>query len=137
MGVGKRLKRVIYDTSMLMLLYEGVPVFEESASLLLSNPECVVPRQVLEELERIASGPGPIHRRRAARLAIEALRRESCRVVDTSAESADEAILALALSDQEAIVATADNELRRRLREKGLPNIYYRRSRHGLMLEGD
>ncbi|HIQ23711.1 MAG TPA: 30S processome protein Utp24 [Pyrodictium delaneyi] len=136
MGVSKRLKRVIYDTSILMLLYEGVPVFEESASLLLSKPECVIPRQVRDELKKLAGTASSIHRRKAAHLALEAIRKMGCRIVDVDADNTDDAIIAIVMSDPEAIVATADNELRRRLREIGLPNIYYRRSRHGLMLEG-
>ena len=120
-----------------MLLYEGVPVFEEAAELLASNPECVIPAPVLGELKKLAaSSQAGLHRRRAARLALEALQRHGCRVVETTANRADEALIELSTADKELIVATADNELRRRLRELGLPNIYYRRSKHGLMLEG-
>jgi rRNA-processing protein FCF1 len=129
------MRRVAYDTSMLMLLYEGVSVFEQAGDLLASNPECIVPRAVLEELRRIAENGEGLHRRRAARLALQAVETR-CRVVETVASSADDALIELALRDPSLIVATADNELRRRLRELGLPNIYYRRSRHGLMLEG-
>ena len=136
MGYSKRLKRVVYDTSILMLLYDGVDVFEESASLLLSSPECIIPSQVVEELRRLAERASSIHRRRAARLALEAIERKKCRIVNIEADNTDDAIISIVVNDPEAIVATADNELRRRLREMGLPNIYYRRSRHGLMLEG-
>jgi len=136
MGYSKRLKRVVYDTSILMLLYDGVDVFEESASLLLSSPECVIPSQVVKELKRLAERTSSIHRRRAARLALEAIERKKCRIVNIEASNTDDAIISIVVNDPEAIVATADNELRRRLREMGLPNIYYRRSRHGLMLEG-
>lgn len=128
------MRRVAYDTSILLLLYEGVPVFEQVEELLDARPECVVPRQVVEELERLSSSPG-LHRRRAARLALQALSARRCRVIDAPGSSADEALLALAGSDPGLVVATADNELRRRLREQGFPNIYYRRSRHGLMVE--
>ncbi len=135
MGYSERIRRVAYDTSILLLLYEGVPVFDEAAELLASKPECVIPRQVVEELRRFASeGPG-LHRMRAARLALQALEKRGCKVVEVEAGDADDALLELALRDGSLIVATADNGLRRRLREKGLPNIYYRRSRHGLMLE--
>ena len=136
MGYSKRLKRVVYDTSILMLLYDGVDVFEESASLLLSSPECVIPSQVVKELKRLAERTSSIHRRRAARLALEAIERKKCRIVNIEASNTDDAIISIVVNDPEAIVATADNELQRRLREIGLPNIYYRRSRHGLMLEG-
>ncbi len=120
-----------------MLLYEGVPVFEEAAELLASNPECIIPAPVLGELKKLATGShAGLHRRRAARLALEAIRKHGCRIVETATSRADEALIELSIADQELIVATADNELRRRLRELGLPNIYYRRSKHGLMLEG-
>ncbi len=135
MGCGERLERVVFDTSILLLLYEGVPVFDEVSQLLSSKPQCIVPRPVLEELERMAKLPSP-KRSRAARLALQAIRRWNCRIVDTASRSADDAILEIVSSDCGAIAATADGELRRRLREKGLPNIYYRRSRHGLMVEG-
>jgi len=127
------MKRVAFDTSVLLLLYEGVPVFEEAAELLLSNPDCVVPKQVVEELERLAAASG-LHRRKAARLALMAVQRY-CEVRKIDGDTADDALIALATMDPELIVATADRELRRRLRELGLPSIYYRRSRHGLMLE--
>lgn len=94
-----------------------------------------MPRQVVEELRRLSTSAPGLHRRRAARLAL-CLVEKKCRVVDVEgAWTADDALLALALRDPDTIIATADNELRRRLREHGLPNIYYRRSRHGLMLE--
>ena len=135
MGYSERIRRAAYDTSALMLLYNSVRVFDDVAALLASNPECLVPRQVLEELTALAGRASSLHRRRAARLALSAVR-SRCRVVDVEAATADDALVKLALEDGGLIVVTADNELRRRLRELGLPNIYYRRSRHGMELEG-
>jgi len=135
MGCGERLARVIFDTSILLLLYDGVDVFGEAEELLGSKPECVVPKPVVEELKRLLDAKS-IHKRRAAQLALTALERYGCRVAETGSEEADDAIVEIVSRDCRAIAATADTELRRRLREKGLPNIYYRRSRHGLMIEG-
>ena len=135
MGCGERLARIVYDTSVLLLAYEGVDVFEEAAQLLGSKPECIVPEPVVAELERLRRSSS-FHKRRAASLALELMKRRGCRVIRTAATNADDAVIELVTSDCTAIAATADNELRRRLRELGLPNIYYRRSRHGLMLEG-
>jgi len=127
-------RRVILDTSILLLLYEGVRVFDDIEEVLEAHPECVVPRHVINELEKLADSKRA-HKRKAARLALDVVAKR-CRVVDVrEAENTDDAIIKLALIDADAIVATADNELRRRLRELGKPNIYYRRSRHGLMLE--
>ncbi|BEP18622.1 hypothetical protein PYJP_19740 [Pyrofollis japonicus] len=135
MGYSQRIRRIILDTSALMLLYDGVQVFEEAEELLLSKPECIVPKPVIEELERIASAKDKtLHQRRAARLALQVMEKKGCKIVDVG-QSADDAIIELARALKDAVVVTADNELRRRLRELGLPNIYYRKSRHGLMLE--
>ncbi len=127
-------RRVIIDTSILLLLYEGVRVFDDIEEILETYPECVVPRHVIIELKKLANSK-KVHKRKAAQLALNVVLR-LCRVVDVQdAENTDDAIIKLALRETDAIVVTADNELRRRLRELGKPNIYYRRSRHGLMLE--
>ncbi len=134
MGYSQRLRRAAYDTSVLLLLYEGVRVFEDVEEALEAKPECIVPEQVVEELKRLAAG-GNLRQRRAARLALAVLEKHGCRVVRVDARTADEALLRLALEDPGVIVVTADNELRRRLRELGIANVYYRASRRGLMLE--
>lgn len=127
-------KRVILDTSILLLLYDGVDVFGDIRSVLEANPECIVPRHVVNELEKLISSKS-IHKRKAAQLALSIVEKQ-CRIVDVeSVDKTDDAIIKLVLSDRDSIVATADNELRRRLRELGKPNIYYRRSRRSLMLE--
>ena len=128
------MRRVVFDTSILLLLYDGVDVFSWVEHVLDTVPECIVPSTVIRELEKLASSKR-LHKRRAARLALQAVERK-CRVLDVKENSVDDALVAIALRDCEAIIATADNELRRRLRERGIPNIYYRRAKHGLELEG-
>lgn len=135
MGYSARIRRAVYDSSALMLLYSGVSLFDDVASLLVSNPRCIVPAQVVRELRSIASTAKQLHRRRAASLALRAVEGR-CEVVEVDADNADDALIKLAVELPDAIIVTADNELRRRLREMGLPNIYYRRSRHGMELEG-
>lgn len=135
MGYSPRIRKVILDTSILMLIYHGVRVFDEIEDLLLSKPECIVPQPVVQELQAIsASSEKSLHQRRAARLALEIIKKRGCKVVEVGLKP-DDALIDLATRYPDAVVATADNELRRRLRELGLPNIYYRRSKHGLMLE--
>ncbi len=131
---GDRLRRVVYDTSILMLLYDGIPVFEEAERVLETLPECIVPSKVVDELKRLAS-TGGVRKKRAARLALQLIERKGCRVVDVPGDTGDDAVIAYVLEDCEAIPATADRELRRRLREKGLPHIYYKLEKAGLVLE--
>ncbi len=135
MGYSTRIRRVVFDTSILLLLYDSVPVFDEVSRVLESLPECIVTKQVLLELEKIARS-SISEKKRAARLALEAIEKHKCKVVEVGGRDADESIIEYVLSDREAIAATADRELRRKLRKKGIPSIYYRESMHGLMLEG-
>ena len=133
MGSGKRV-RVVLDTSILLLVYDMVPVLEQVEDLLETRPECIVPRQVVDELNRIAVSKD-VHRSKAAKLALQ-LVKLYCKVVDINAKNADEAIINLVVNDPFAIAVTADRGLRKRLRKLGKPNIYYRRSMHGLMMDG-
>ena len=135
MGCGERLAEVVYDTSVLMLLYDGVDVFEEAGRVLGSKPACVILTQVVEELRRLASSRS-VRKRRAAAMALRELERRGCKVVEAGGVDVDDAIVRYASSNCRAIVATADRELRRRLRERGLPHLFYKADRRSLVLEG-
>ncbi len=128
--------RVLLDTNMLMLLGKGVDVFEQIEEILLTKPEYYVIKPVIEELERIASRGG-VKERKAARLALDIVKKK-CRVIDIERPrgvTVDDLILDIA-SKEKFIVATNDRVLRRRLREKGLPEIYFREEKHLLEAQG-
>ncbi len=130
-----RLKRAVYDTSALMLLAEGVHVFEDVEALLEARPECVILRPVLEELKKHSESRS-VRKRRAARLALSIVER-ACRVVEFgSGMLADDAIVEYVLRDPEAIPVTADTGLHRRLLRLGIPHIYYREEKRGFELSG-
>jgi rRNA-processing protein FCF1 len=118
-----------------MLLYEGVDVFESAAAALLSNPECIVTRRTIEELKALASSKSA-RRRRAALTALKEVERRGCKIVDVEGATADDTVIAYVVKDPCAVVATADRELRRRIRELGLPHLFYKHDRRSLVLEG-
>ena len=131
---GERIDKAVFDTSILMLVYDGIPVFEEVERTLESKPECIVPVQVQEELRRLAE-KSSIKKQRAAKLALKIIK-NYCNIVSVPGDSGDDAIIEYVSKDCNSIAVTADSELRRRLREKGLPHIFYKAERRGLMLEG-
>ncbi len=134
MGHRERLRYFVPDTSILLLIYDGVDVFTEVEELLEAKPQCILLAPVLRELERLSRSAKPFRRRAAARLALQvALRR--CRVVDYPGDVADDAIVEYVSRNPEAVAATADMGLLRRLRMLGIPSIYYREERHGLEAE--
>ncbi|WP_176791198.1 PIN domain-containing protein [Haloplanus vescus] len=106
------------DTSALMMPVEcDVRVFDELDRLLgLNEVDLVTPRAVLAELDRLASGAGE----EATAASVGRDLAERCRVVETDASYADDALVELAERDDCAYVVTNDRPLRDRLLERGV-----------------
>jgi hypothetical protein len=130
---------VVVDSSFLIQLAEGVVAPSMVLEALEASFELTAPRQVVEELERLASGHPKPKVRRAARRALWMMGRLGVAVEDVEAGNADDAIESLARrlkgEGLRVVVATNDRELRRRLRSLGIPSLYYRESAGRLELE--
>jgi len=83
----------------------------------------VVPRAVLDELERLASGAGEAAT--AAGVGLD-LARDHCRVVDHEADHGDGAVLECATREGVTAAVTNDKPLRSRLLDAGVPVISLR-----------
>lgn len=111
---------------MLMMAGRGLGIFEQIEEILNSKPVFIVLSQVKKELEKIANTGSP-RERRAAAVALELIKAK-CIVMDlgqSEAKGVDELIIDAALREK-ALVATNDRKLRKKLREKGLAEIYFR-----------
>ena len=103
------------DTNALMMPVErDVRVFEELERLLGPGVDLVAPSVVVEELERLAEGNGA----EAVAASVGRDLAERCRIVDTDASYADDAVVEL--TDDETVVVTNDLPLRDRLLERGV-----------------
>lgn len=108
------------DTSALMAPVElDVRVFDELERLL-GDSEPVTPQAVLEELRRLADGGG--EEATAARVGLD-LATERCRILDTAAADADDALVELAREARVGYVVTTDRPLRDRVLAVGVPVI--------------
>lgn len=128
--------KVALDTNMLLLIGEGVQVFSQIEEALEARPVYVVITPVIEELHKLASSGPPLLSKRA-RFALE-IARNHCVIIDyplVEGESVDDCLVRFAI-EHNAIVATNDKELRRKLRERGLPEIYLREESMRLEFEG-
>ena len=107
------------DTNALMMPVElDVRVFEEIERVLGAGPdsiELLAPRAVVEELERLSRGGGT----EAVAAGVGADLVDRCRVEQTEASYADDAVLELA-AREDAYVVTNDKPLRDRLLERGI-----------------
>ena len=112
---------VLVDTSLLMLMIEGVAVLDQLEEF---GKKCVVTTSVLKELERHLSKGG--RKARAARLALEIVKRKCFHLPTRGSKIADEEIKEIALEYRVA-VATADIRMRKGLLRR-IPTFYYRES---------
>lgn len=117
---------VILDANFLMIPeIHGVDIFSELDRLLDRKYQLVVPEVVIGELEHIKK-KGSAKERKAAQIALE-LSSRAKRV--KSKGPADNEILKIA-RDRDCVVCTNDSDLRKSLKEKGIPVIFLRQKSH-------
>jgi rRNA-processing protein FCF1 len=113
---------VVLDTNALMMPVEcNIRVFEELERLL-GTPDFVTPRAVVDELAKLADGAS--EEATAASVGLDLV--ERCRVQETTAEYADDAIIELAQADGVTHVVTNDKPLQQRLRDADVSVISLR-----------
>ena len=133
-------KRValIVDTNMLIYMAQGL--FSPSMILeAVGYPyTMILTPPILRELRDLSLKGRPKERITAAK-ALEIIEKQGYVEAGDEALKADDSIEAIALrlkaSGCRVVVATTDRELRRRLRARGIPSLYYRRARASLELE--
>ena len=104
------------------MLFEFPLDWESELQRLLGKYEIVVPSSIVQELTHLADQQGGA-RRSYAQAALKLIRRFS--VVEVDESQADDSLLELA-TRVKGMVVTNDRELRRRLRERSLPVIFFR-----------
>jgi len=125
---------VYLDTSFLMLSAKfHVDIVSETEELLQGRAEFTVPAAAVRELERLARGRGAPGR--DARVALALIRKGKIRCVPSREPLNADTALTEASQLPNVIVATADLELRRKIRSAGKPVIFFR-EKAKLELEG-
>jgi rRNA-processing protein FCF1 len=132
----RRPVEVAVDANFLMLpMVKRINLVSELDRLLTVRYRLVVPRCVVEELERLEA-QGRLLERRRARFALSFIKGLGMEVVDSPpSRGVDEALAQGALSHR-WVVATNDRGLKSKLRRLGVPVICLRGGKK-LALEGD
>lgn len=134
--------RVLLDTSFLMLTSEvKTNIFNEIEKIIQRKPEFITIQSVINELKRIIE-KGKIKEKKKASMALKIIKSENIKIIDDAGipgDNVDEKILNLAkiLSNERIIIATNDRELKKHLREMGIPVILYRERDHKIWLDGE
>jgi len=124
---------VYLDTSFLMLSAKfHLDILSEAEKLLQGRVQFAVPEAVLTELKRLARSLGAPGR--DARVALKLIKERMIPNVSREEPDADKALIEASRLPN-AIVATADLELRRKIRSAGKPVILFR-EKAKLELEG-
>lgn len=116
------------DTNVLLLIFEGIPVFDLIENALNTKCEFIVITPILHEIQKISKSRS-IKRSKAAELAIKVIN-DYCNVYNfpiSANEKVDDALIRAA-EKMGALIATNDKELRKNLRKKGISHVYYRES---------
>jgi rRNA-processing protein FCF1 len=134
-GQGRIDRVVILDTNFLFVPFRfGIDIFEEFRRLIGGPVHCIVITPSINELELLREGAKP-SLVKEINFAIGLISR--CDVFEESlepGETVDNSIIRVA-SKANYTVATNDTELRKRLREVGVPVFYLRQKRY-LELDG-
>ena len=118
--------KVILDTNALMIPEQfGVDIFSELQRL--GYVECIVPSQVLAELETLKIKGNKGLDKIAARVGLSLAGR--CKIIDDVSGNADQAVEQLAVREN-AAVFTNDKALKKRLFTKDVPVVYLRQGRY-------
>jgi len=131
----KETVKVIFDSNFFFIPSQfQLDIFEELANLLSQRFDPILLSPTKRELQKIAEKGSPKMRKQAS-FALELA--EKCRVVQVEKdpkETHDDVILRVA-AEWNCPVATNDRELRKKLRNTGVPVIFLRQRRR-LELEG-
>ena len=126
---------ILFDTNFLLIPSRfGVDVFSELDRLVSGTYRCAVTPAVLEELGHVA---GRQKRSRAGEHDLAIYLSGRCATIDeplSPGEEVDDQIVRLSSREGYA-AATTDADLRRRLREQGVP-VFYLRQRTHLAVDG-
>jgi rRNA-processing protein FCF1 len=113
--------KVILDTSFLIDLVRYKIDIKNLDEILAEKYELITISPVIKELEKIASSRKK--ESKYAKLALKLINLHKIKILTSSEKSADKALTSLS---KDAIIATNDTELRKRLKTKRIKTIYLR-----------
>ncbi|HEC88198.1 MAG TPA: hypothetical protein ENI52_02660 [Thermoplasmata archaeon] len=116
------MRAVVLDTNALMMPYQYGINIEKELTRLLGICRIIVPRTVVEEIEKLSEEEGKIGR--AAKLGLSIIKKRGFRLMETE-NMGDDGVLETAIK-MDAAILTNDKELKNKARELNLPIIYLR-----------
>jgi rRNA-processing protein FCF1 len=112
------MRKVILDTNFILTcIKQKIDFFEE---IKLMGMQILIPRQVIEEIERIADSKKKLHFREDAKLSLRLFKKNIFKKIDLKKRYVDKALIKFAKENPEFIVATLDKELKKKIKNNKL-----------------
>jgi rRNA-processing protein FCF1 len=110
------MRKVLLDTNFILsCLRKKIDFFEEIKFMGL---KIIVPIQVVNEIKRITGSKKKLRFREEAKLALVLLEKNTFEKIDLGSNYVDKGVQKFIKSNPEIIVATLDNELKKKLKKK-------------------
>jgi len=110
------MKQALLDTSFIISAIKNkLDIFEE-----LAQYKIIIPKQVINEIERIKDSKQKLKTRNSAKLALKIIKKNKSKNPDLGKGHTDKRILQFAKANQRTIVATLDKELKSKLKGRTL-----------------
>lgn len=125
------MEKIILDTNFLLAIPQfKVDIFDEIDRIIVSKYTIYVLDQTVAELEKLINKSRLSHKR-AAKFALSVVKRKGLAIIKTKQDKcADDLLVEL---DNKHIIATQDQELKRRLKEKGFRILTIRQKKYLIM----
>lgn len=110
------MKQAILDTNFILAcIKQKIDFFED---LELKGIKILIPRQSIQEIEKISESTQKLHFKNDAKLAMKILESNNFEEVDLKINNVDEGIINLAKKDRNLIIATLDKKLKEKVKNQ-------------------
>ena len=104
------MKQILLDTNFILTcIKQKIDFFED---LELMGLQILIPKQVIDEIEMIASSKKKLHFREDAKLSLVLLKKNSFEKIDLTIQDVDKGIKRFAKQNPKIIIATLDKEIK-------------------------
>jgi len=112
------MKKVILDTNFILTcIKQKIDFFEE---IKLMGMQILIPKQVINEIKRVANSKKKLHFRENAKLALKLLEKNFFTEIDIKNRNVDKGLINLAKENREVIIASLDREIKNKIQNPKL-----------------
>ncbi|MAH03369.1 hypothetical protein CMI39_01130 [Candidatus Pacearchaeota archaeon] len=112
------MKQIILDTNFIIsCIRNKIDFFEE---IKLMGIKIIIPKQVIDELNKIINSKKKLYFRENAKIALKLLEKNSFKEIDLKQKDVDKGLIQFAKKNRNIIIATLDRELKNKIKNSKL-----------------